>query len=104
MLGDVRYLGEMCEVQRLILLLGGEKFGPPSVDDVATVKAGVEVALLEQLAVRLLHMSSWEELLGPTREAWGPLDASAAEVAAADEELPALPKAVPRRRRRKRKA
>jgi len=74
-----RELGRLEELRRTLLLQGAEKFGSPDASTAATVEAVEDIQRLERLAVHLLHASNWEELL-------------------------ALPKAVPGRRRRKPKA
>lgn len=56
--------------RKLILLQGRSKFGDPSAEAEAALNALSDVRQLEKLGVRLLHASSWEELLdlnGPGR-------------------------------------
>ena len=56
--------GEAKEARKMILIQGREKFGEPSAEVEAALNALSEVSQLEQLGVRLLRVSSWEELLG----------------------------------------
>jgi predicted transposase YdaD len=56
--------GEAKEARKLIFLLGRNKFGEPSAEAEAALNALSDVNRLEELGVRLLRVSSWEELLG----------------------------------------
>jgi hypothetical protein len=56
--------GRMEEARRILLLLGGSRFGEPVSEVVAAVNALTDVQKLEELAVRLLQAASWQELLG----------------------------------------
>ncbi len=56
--------GEAKEARKMILLQGGSKFGEPSAEAEAALNALSDVGQLEKLGVRLLRVSSWEELLG----------------------------------------
>jgi hypothetical protein len=47
-----------------LLLQGRDRFGEPSTRIVALLDAMTELGQLEALAIRLLHVKSWEELLG----------------------------------------
>ena len=53
------------EARKILLLQGRNRFGEPSAEALAAVNALTDVQKLEELAVRLLEASSWEELLGP---------------------------------------
>jgi predicted transposase YdaD len=66
--------GKAAEARRMLLLMGRNRFGEPSVKVVAALDAVSDVTQLEELGVRLLHALSWEELLGlngPTRRTRG---------------------------------
>ncbi len=56
--------GKAEEARRVLLLLGREQFGEPSAKIVASLDAVTDLARLEALAVRLLHVKTWEDLLG----------------------------------------
>jgi hypothetical protein len=56
--------GKAAEARRVVLLLGRTRFGEPSPQVTAALDALSEVSQLEALAIRLLQVSSWEELLG----------------------------------------
>ena len=49
----------------MLLLQGRIRFGEPSATVVAALDALSDVSQLEELAIRLLQASSWEELLRP---------------------------------------
>jgi predicted transposase YdaD len=55
--------GEAKEARRILLLLGREMFGEPQADVQAALDALSDVRRLEELAVRLRHVSGWQELL-----------------------------------------
>jgi predicted transposase YdaD len=55
--------GRAEEARRLLLLVGGERFGPPDERTRTTLESIDAVERLEQLIQRLLQVSSWEELL-----------------------------------------
>ncbi|HZU38452.1 MAG TPA: hypothetical protein VFA18_21185 [Gemmataceae bacterium] len=57
--------GKALEARRVLLLQGRTRFGEPSARVVAALDAVSDVGQLEELAVRLLRVTSWEELLGP---------------------------------------
>jgi predicted transposase YdaD len=59
-----RFAGRIEEAQRLLLVLGEERFGAPDAATRATVEAITEVQDLERLARELLRANSWQELLG----------------------------------------
>jgi hypothetical protein len=59
-----RRRGRMEEARRILLLVGGSRFGEPPSEVVAGVNAITDLQKLEELAVRLLQAASWEELLG----------------------------------------
>ncbi len=50
-------------VRSLIFRLGRKRFGPPAPRHEATVAAVTDVARLEELADRLLDVTTWDELL-----------------------------------------
>jgi hypothetical protein len=56
--------GKVEEARRILLLLGRDHFGEPSSDVQAALDSLVDVNRLEELTVRLKHVSSWQELLG----------------------------------------
>ncbi len=55
--------GRTEEARRLLLLIGGERFGPPDDRIRAALESINAVERLEQLIQRLLHVSNWDELL-----------------------------------------
>lgn len=50
--------------RRMIFLQGRSKFGEPSAEAEAALNSLGDVRQLEKLGVRLLRVSSWQELLG----------------------------------------
>jgi hypothetical protein len=58
--------GRLEEARRLLLLWGNQRFGPPDAVTRAAIDTITAVEELERLARRLLHTSSWNELLGST--------------------------------------
>jgi len=50
--------------RRILLLLGRDQFGEPLADVQAALDALADVNRIEELTVRLKHVSSWQELLG----------------------------------------
>jgi len=56
--------GKAEEARRVLLLQGRSRFGKPSAKVAAALDALNDVGQLEELAVRLLQVRSWEELLG----------------------------------------
>ncbi len=57
-------IGKAQEARKMLLLQGGEQFGEPSPKVLALLDAVTELGRLEVLALRLLHVKTWEELLG----------------------------------------
>ncbi|HZU39175.1 MAG TPA: hypothetical protein VFA18_24830 [Gemmataceae bacterium] len=60
--------GKALEARR-VLLQGRTRFGEPPARVVAALDAVSDVGRLEELVVRLLQVTSWEELLGPNGSA-----------------------------------
>ncbi len=56
-------IGEAKGERNLILLQGGKRFGEPSAATLATLQSLTNPAELERLALRLLEVESWSELL-----------------------------------------
>jgi hypothetical protein len=56
--------GEEREARKMLLLMGRSCFGEPPPEVVAALDALTDVSRLEELGVRLLQASSWQELLG----------------------------------------
>ena len=56
--------GKAEEARKLLLLQGREQFGEPPAKIVAQLDALTDLVRLEALMVRLLHVKTWEELLG----------------------------------------
>jgi predicted transposase YdaD len=56
--------GKAEEARRMLLLFGREQLGEAPQDVQMTLDALADVERLEELAVRLKHVSSWHELLG----------------------------------------
>jgi hypothetical protein len=56
--------GKIEEARKMLLLQGQSQFGEPPPEVVAALNALTDVSRLEELGVRLLRVSSWEELLG----------------------------------------
>lgn len=57
-------IGKAAEARRMLLLQGRDRFGEPSAKIMASLDAMTDLSQLEALAVRLLHVKTWEELLG----------------------------------------
>jgi hypothetical protein len=57
-------MGEAREARKMLLLLGRNRFGEPPPEAVAALDALTDITRLEELAVRLLKASSWQDLLG----------------------------------------
>jgi predicted transposase YdaD len=57
-------MGKIEEARTMIFLQGRDKFGEPSAEVEAALNVLSDVRQLEQLGLRLLRVSSWEELLG----------------------------------------
>jgi hypothetical protein len=56
--------GEAKEVRKILLLQGRARFGEPPAEVLAALEGMSDVPKLEELTVRLLQASSWQELLG----------------------------------------
>ena len=56
--------GRLEEARKMLLLQGRDRFGEPSAKIVALLNAVTDLGQLEALAIRLLHVKTWEELLG----------------------------------------
>jgi hypothetical protein len=56
--------GEANEARKLLLLQGRSRFGEPPPEAMAALDAVTDVSRLEELGVRLLQASSWQDLLG----------------------------------------
>jgi hypothetical protein len=63
--------GRAEEARRMLLLQGEPKFGPPDEATRAALETISDVARLEELAVRLMTVSSWQELLSPRTQRRG---------------------------------
>jgi len=66
--------GKAEEARKMIFLLGRVKLGEPSAEAEAALNGLSDVGQLEELGVRLLRASNWEELLGlngPSRRGRG---------------------------------
>jgi len=59
--------GALAEAQKLLLLQGEKRFGPPDADTLAALCGINDVARLEELWVRLLDARSWQDLLPPAK-------------------------------------
>jgi len=59
--------GAVAEAKKLLLLQGSNRFGPPDARTQSALERIDDLARLEELSVRLLHVESWQELLGPPR-------------------------------------
>jgi len=57
--------GRAEEARRVLLLQGEAKFGPPDAARRGVIENLSDLARLEDLAIRLIHASSWDELLAP---------------------------------------
>ena len=55
--------GELREAKKILMLLGGKRFGRPDAKISAAIESISDLERLEQLGQRLLEVSSWEELL-----------------------------------------
>ena len=55
--------GREIGVRKTLLLLGGKRLGEPSESTLAKIQAITDLTQLEQLALRLLEVESWSELL-----------------------------------------
>ena len=60
--------GRLSEARKFLLLIAGEKLGPPSPTAQAAINALDDENQLEQLGRRLIQVDSWEALLAtPSR-------------------------------------
>jgi hypothetical protein len=57
-------IGKAEEARKMLLLQGRDRFGEPSAKIVALLDAVTDLGRLEALVIRLLHVKTWEELLG----------------------------------------
>jgi len=57
-------IGKAEEARKMLLLQGRDRFGEPSAKIVSQLDAVTDLARLEALGLRLLHVKTWEELLG----------------------------------------
>ena len=58
------------EAKKLLLLLGRDRFGPPSKTVQAELETIQDLRRLEALGLRLGQVGSWQELLGSERNGW----------------------------------
>jgi hypothetical protein len=65
-LEEGRSEGIVVAMKRLLLLQGTERFGSPDEATRATIEGMSSMEQLEPLSLRLLKVSSWEELLAPS--------------------------------------
>ena len=56
--------GRLEEVRNILLLQGRDRFGEPSAKIIALLFTETDLGRLEALAIRLLHVKTWAELLG----------------------------------------
>jgi hypothetical protein len=56
--------GRAEEARRMLLLLGRERFGEPPPEVQTALDAVANVSRLEELALQVRHVASWQELLG----------------------------------------
>ena len=56
--------GRLEEVRNILLPQGRDRLGEPSARIIALLFAETDLGRLEALAIRLLHVKTWEELLG----------------------------------------
>jgi hypothetical protein len=56
--------GKAEEARKVLQLLGREQFGEPSAKVAALLDAVTDLGRLEALMIRLLHVKTWDELLG----------------------------------------
>ncbi len=57
-------IGKAEQTRRMLLLQGRDRFGEPAAKIVALLDAVTDLGRLEALVIRLLHVKTWEELLG----------------------------------------
>ena len=58
--------GGVTALQKVLLLQGGKRFGPPNAGQEQTLRAIDEIERLERMSERLLDVTNWQELLGTT--------------------------------------
>jgi len=56
--------GRAVEAKRILLRLGGKRFGPPSAATKEALESVSDLAQIEDLTDRLLDAPNWDELLG----------------------------------------
>ena len=56
--------GKAEEARKMLLLQGRDQFGEPSAKILALLDTMTDLGRLEALMIRLLHVKTWEELLG----------------------------------------
>jgi predicted transposase YdaD len=56
--------GALAEARKIVLRLGGKRFGPPNAQATAALERIADIGRLEELSERLLSAGSWQELLG----------------------------------------
>ena len=56
--------GRLEEVRNVLLLQGRDQLGVPSAKIIALLFAETDLGRLEALAIRLLHVKTWEKLFG----------------------------------------
>jgi predicted transposase YdaD len=56
--------GRIVEARAMVMLIGEQRFGPPSSAATRTLAAIDDAARLESLARRLIAATSWDDLLG----------------------------------------
>jgi predicted transposase YdaD len=56
--------GTLAEAKRMLLLLGGNRFGPPGARTKAVLESITDVGRLEELSVLVQNVDSWHALLG----------------------------------------
>lgn len=57
--------GMLAEAKKVLRLLGESRFGPLDAQGATTLESIKDVPRLEELIVKLPHVGSWQELLGP---------------------------------------
>lgn len=60
---EAYYEGMLAEAKRILRLLGDDAFGPPDARTAARIERINDVARLEELVMRMLTATSWQELL-----------------------------------------
>lgn len=56
--------GRLEEVRNILLLQGRDRLGEPSAKIITLLFTETDLGRLEALAIRLLHVKTWEKLLG----------------------------------------